>query len=579
MNIHDTDILKVLVYLLDDVRTMTGVRIELPNDVCMETVYKDCPALDKLILCYLEHSEYPDVPEWISPLWAKFLETKDPVMLRALRQVLAFGYKAKSPHTNEQVLSAQKAFEDANHGCLDYDRYSYAGAVGLVARETRRELSPIIAKLDFREITPSHGPGAVMHKERASEKSRFLYSSRICDLYPYDKYFNLLPFLGEKDLLSQAIDTDCNVSRMVAVPKDSRGPRLISVHSKESVWIQQGQRRSLEHCIESHPLTRGRINFADQSVNGRLALQSSIDRVYTTIDMKEASDRVTRGTVQFLFGGLWPYLDATRADRIRLLDNRLVPLHMYAPMGNATTFPVEALVFWASIRAGIRLRHGVSCDAVYVFGDDIIVPSSYYDGAIYGLCSMGLIPNASKTFRKGFFRESCGVDAYHGIDVTPHRWRASVTLNSYSDLISACDLAKRFRISGYDRSATELYRLVRQRFPRLNQSNNPDSQGIVEYVKKPLHSFLRSYYDRRAGARKIDTFVGYDSDLQRFYTHNWVLKRDEEQLRHHAWWHVQDSLFSIQRRGPCVDGLGRESGYPSPRGERLTRGVTELLHL
>lgn len=257
MNIHDTDILKVLVHLLDDVRTQTGVRIELPNDVCMDTLYKECPALDKLILCFLETGEYPTVPEWLSPLWEKFLCSKDPLVLRALRQILAFGYKAKAPHTNEQNQNAQKAFEDVNCGCRDYDSYSFAGAVvDLVIRETRRELSPIIAKLDLREVEPSHGPGAVMCRARASSKSQFLYNDRLCGYYPYDKYFNLLPSLGEDDLLTEAISTDIHTCRMVAVPKDSRGPRLISVHSKETVWIQQGQRRCLERCIESHPLTR-----------------------------------------------------------------------------------------------------------------------------------------------------------------------------------------------------------------------------------------------------------------------------------------------------------------------------------
>jgi hypothetical protein len=83
------------------------------------------------------------------------------------------------------------------------------------------------------------------------------------------------------------------VAKLTAVPKDSRGPRLICVHPKEAIWIQQGQRLKLEAAITSSNLTKGRINFTDQTVNGGLALESSKSGRLATLDLKEASDRIS----------------------------------------------------------------------------------------------------------------------------------------------------------------------------------------------------------------------------------------------------------------------------------------------
>jgi hypothetical protein len=36
------------------------------------------------------------------------------------------------------------------------------------------------------------------------------------------------------------VHADIIEAKLIAVPKDSRGPRLICVHPAESIWIQQG---------------------------------------------------------------------------------------------------------------------------------------------------------------------------------------------------------------------------------------------------------------------------------------------------------------------------------------------------
>lgn len=58
---------------------------------------------------------------------------------------------------------------------------------------------------------------------------------------------------------------------------------------------------------------------------------------------------------------------------------------------------------------------------VRVFGDDIIVPTNALPKLLEILSFTQLKVNLNKTFSKGKFRESCGLDAYDGVDVTPAR--------------------------------------------------------------------------------------------------------------------------------------------------------------
>jgi hypothetical protein len=80
---------------------------------------------------------------------------------------------------------------------------------------------------------------------------------------------------------------------------------------------------------------------------------------------------------------------------------------------------------------------------VYVYGDDIIVPSLFYEEAVNGLQRIGLIVNLSKSFADGPFRESCGGEYYNGIDVTPVRVRKFIRSQG-SGLATNADLANSF---------------------------------------------------------------------------------------------------------------------------------------
>lgn len=553
--------------LLADVSQIMNVRICAPHDIDMEWILKEGPRLDKELLMWLESGGVPPTfPDWLSPL-SDLVSTRDPQgkwidAIRALRQILVFGYKAEYEPTYEQQLVAQATFVETDNNLDIFDRY-YSGCKGPFVTGARSLISRIIAKCDWLDITPKHGPGAVYPPSRPSQKSKFDYYPQIDAYYPYYEYF--APVSSQ---VCDAISMDKSLksvdkiqARLTAVPKDSRGPRLICVHPKEAVWIQQGLRTKLESAIESNRMTRGRINFRDQTVNQMLALTSSSDGRFATIDLKDASDRISLALFRDLFGHAAQYFECCRASEVRLFDGSSHVLRKYAPMGNATTFPVEALIFWALVRSGIQCRYGEICDDIYVFGDDIIVPTKFYDGAMQALIRGGLIPNASKCFHRGLFRESCGVDALMGFDITPVRLKKHAG-QTQLDLISLADFAKNLRVRGYEETATSAYNIIRKRLGTLPLSNNPRASGIVEFV------------DWGLGRLSANQQVRWDADLHMYVTRHLQVNAVLDDIgNNHDWNHVLDSLSRLERG--VISDRGLE--YALPYRTRCKYGWTPAL--
>jgi hypothetical protein len=386
-------------------------------------------------------------------------------------------------------------------------------------------------------------------------------------VFPFSDWFSLYyneDHLAQWDL---AEHRDIIQAKVIDVPKDTRGPRLICVHPAEAIWAQQGVRRELERAISLNrdakgPWPKGHIHFDDQTVNGTIALLSSKSRRYATIDMKEASDRISDVLVQVLFGDKYKYFGCCRAQEFLIpklggLANLRGPLNCYAPMGNATTFPVQSLVFWAICVASLQYRGFHQPGAVFVFGDDIIIPSECAEFVIHDLETFGLLVNRTKSFWRGAFRESCGTDAFNGVDVTPVRWKTTVDAEHPTGLLSLSDLAMRLRIAGYEGAAVSSYQTLRSRLrarygKQLFLTNNRNHGGIAEYsINEPL-VWRDAYWHR---------------DYQWFHSPVWRLESRPEIRTRHDWNHVLESVCSLERTGrssiPARDVL---------RHPRLNRG-------
>lgn len=114
----------------------------------------------------------------------------------------------------------------------------------------------------------------------------------------------------------------------------------------------------------------------------------------------------------------------------------MIRLRKFANMGSGLCFPVLALVVYlTAVDSILQNRYPTSrkrmniikmvSRSVYVYGDDLCVPSEFYSCVKEGLESLGLAVNDKKSYVKGYFRESCGADYYHGQDVAPVRLRLS----------------------------------------------------------------------------------------------------------------------------------------------------------
>jgi len=252
-------------------------------------------------------------------------------------------------------------------------------------------------------------------------------------------------------------------SRLKFVPKTFSKARGICIEQLETQYLQQGVKNALYRRIERHPLTKNRVNFTRQDINGELARWSSSNRSLATIDMSSASDRISRKLVAYLFGDNQELLTALLAlstETIELPDtiNFIVdfPAAKYAPMGSALCFPVMALVHYALIHAIMECSSPPHAKArfVYVYGDDIIIPVEYVQAVYDWLPRFGMKLNESKSFSRSYFRESCGTHAYLGKVITPSRFKSVIkTTSPMSELISALKIEAELFKKGFKRAA------------------------------------------------------------------------------------------------------------------------------
>jgi len=404
-----------------------------------------------------------ELPRFLGELFIRILQPNGEVLpnpdincVSVVRQVLTSFYKYETAYTEtqtQQVIDSFKQTEDDlisvdatiadMHGCIDEFKHTRRRPIThedlkdprwfdsrlnqmRVVREAKILLSNVFSRFDGYDIQPRHGPGVVSTKERLGAK--YLWknvSHRITDVYPFDAYF--CASQGHVCDIGHGFDsiTDTDHSAQVLlVPKDSRGPRLISCEPVDIQWIQQGLRQAIYELVETHPLTRFNVYFTDQRPNQLGALLGSKSGNYATLDLKEASDRVSVSLVHLLFPEhLHRFLDASRSVSTVLPNGEKLMLRKFAPMGSALCFPIMALTIWALLTASTPDVKRDNEAPLLVYGDDVIVPTAQAESAMSILEVFGLKINRTKSCTKGFFRESCGVDAFQGVDVTPVRFR------------------------------------------------------------------------------------------------------------------------------------------------------------
>nr|WEU70963.1 MAG: RNA-dependent RNA polymerase [Hangzhou steitz-like virus 5] len=446
-----------------------------------------------------------------------------------LRQLLFFAYKVKLPYSEVQKTQVIERFVQVESELAAMD----------IADDPILETASIICNQVFAGYKQSdlefrHGPGVTANVSQLDK-----FEHRIHHGTAASRFDGSFFFFNENDAFDASrlyrypvhnhheLFWNCNnVAKVLLVPKDSRGPRLISAEPSENMWIQQGIKDWVTRRLESHHLTKGQVNFADQTVNQALAIKASLNQEFATLDLKDASDRVSLQLVELLFRGsdLLTDLVAARSTGTRLPSGDIIPLHKYAPMGSALCFPVLASSIYFILVAGLvglgsSLRD--ACSSVYVYGDDIIVPTRFAEFCIALLERYGLRVNRDKSFVNSRFAESCGTDSFDGNVVTPVRLRnlwektlidqRSQRPGNLAELCaSLTETANLLAKSGLRKSAELIYSVTEffcgplpyglDHSPYLNRRINPiHSSSIAEFNYLTLPQLWRKVIEPSTG--------------------------------------------------------------------------------
>lgn len=350
--------------------------------------------------------------------------------VRCIYQISVLFSKLKGPYP-DSVLRKQLAdflkVDDELANIDWFDEVNYP-----ILERARHEVNCIFKNSDILNQTiPKPGPGGTNTPvpKHLRYRPKVLYT-QVDNVVPYMDYFTVNPYDVVhqtkiwRDLYNNKIPEP--TSRHKFVHKKVGKARGICLEENEVQYLQQAFRHAIYDWIESSSPAKGRINFTDQSVNQKLAQQGSFTGLLATLDESEASDRISRELVSWLFQDQ-PFHDSLMALSTRVITfeekfmQEPVRTHKFAPMGSALCFPIMAIVHYALIRAIIFLSNlsNAYMKEVYVYGDDIVVPVTVVEAILAYLPRFGMKLNKTKSFWRGGFRESCGVHAFNGVDITP----------------------------------------------------------------------------------------------------------------------------------------------------------------
>lgn len=422
----------------------------------------------------------------------------------------------RDPREKPYTRVALKGFSDYVLSPLDF------------ARISRLLFGDILAKIDQdiyeQTLVPKHGPGKTADRLRGNAKfDQQEWTQRLEHVFPYGEYaLASWRHYHRLDTVTFLSPEQERPVRVVLVPKTLKTPRVIAIEPTCMQYVQQAIAQRLVRLIEDDSVLNQMIGFTDQIPNQNLACEGSRDGSLATLDLSEASDRVSNEHVRSMLrhhAWLLEGVDACRSRKARVpgyfgRPEEVIQLSKFASMGSALTFPLEAMVFLtiivlaAETKQGCRYKSrsqiGKALDGVRVYGDDIIVPTHLAESVMEHLDLYGFKVNLSKSFWTGKFRESCGKEFYDGSDVSITRVRRDfpASRKDVPEVISLVELRNRFYLAGLWQTTKyldgELDRLCGlKNFPPIQETSS-----LLGRI-----SFLRS-------SNKMEG-DGWDADLQR----------------------------------------------------------------
>lgn len=422
--------------------------------------------------------------------------------IQAVRQLCLMFGKIRGECTSRRNREAVRGYIQADDLCGIWDETLPSAASELVD-VSRLLLGWLLSDADWRvlndELSPRHGPGATADKLLGNKKFDMDYwPDHLDSRFPWDEWAIANPRYSE-DGPNRSIPL--RAATLCLVPKTMLTPRIIVEEPTALQYMQQALMRVMVKSIEQRT---SMIGFSDQEVNRDMARSGSISGSLATLDLSEASDRVTYMQAKLCFSAtpnLWEGLDACRSSTVELPTGITRTVYKFASMGSAVCFPVEACVFAVAIFAAIR-RHHRKMDRsfdlthafiksfegkVRVYGDDIIIPVEYLSDVEELFSELGWVINRRKSFSNGKFRESCGGDYWNGFDVTPVRVRDPLptSIRQSHQMHSLVSLRNQLYMAGYWQTTAHLDRWL----GKLLKGNFPVAGDQVDGFVRHSRSF------------------------------------------------------------------------------------------
>jgi len=446
-----------------------------------------CKSLNDLV----QAGAYRQVIEFeIDVLALEESQTNDYLYARQIKALvekqdfLDLGY-AREKEAVLKFIQAEKDCRETNTRLWnEHPKWDVAGVLYTAQRIIAQVLGPVPS---YAELPFFFGPGASTNvvgrvasfrtklaapmqcsESLSSHVGEFLSEFPLwCDAVATSYEFDPLSGVG----LSWVVPVEVRPARLAFVPKTSKTDRTICVEPVLNALGQKGIGAYMKDRLGQYG-----VNLRDQSVNQEYAKRGSIDGSLATVDLSSASDTVSYALVMSLLPGGWfELLDRFRSERVEH-EGTVIELEKFSSMGNAYTFELESMIFYALALAVCdslellgrpifekgRLVH--CAPGVSVYGDDIIVPTSAVPLLYETLNWCGFTVNTAKSFSTGGFRESCGADWFFGFDVRPWYLKSEVServlFNAHNffmrkgerSLARICELAtqKEYRLYGPD---------------------------------------------------------------------------------------------------------------------------------
>lgn len=443
------------------------------------------------------------------------LDEPDENAIFAIRQISLACGKIKLPCRDDRVAAAFSKFIECELDVIrstgnffrneqlvaDFERFST-----LLFGEMFDDLEKQVAWL-----FPKHGPGSTAERLTSNGKYRQKeWTSRLEEVFPYKRFLSSSLDLSEDRLSAVNIREPWEERpvRVIAVPKTLKTPRIIAIEPTCMQYMQQGVLELMNGWINSSNKLRPLLSNTDQTPNQEMAREGSITGDLATLDLSDASDRVSNPQVRLLLSR-WPYLDqvvqAVRSRKADVPGHGVIHLAKFASMGSALTFVIEAMVFLTVVFIGIERGRGYQFapgdvkryrGRVRVYGDDIIVPTEYARSVIETLEVFGFKVNQNKSFWNGKFRESCGKEYYNGCDVSITRIRSMLpsSRKDVDELISTVSLRNHFYKGGLWTAVRYLDGLLEGLIPFPAVGENSPCLGrysFLGYQTEKMHSELQ----------------------------------------------------------------------------------------